>query len=261
MAQQSSLSEGEAGVVVERLSAVTRSRPLDRARAESAIAEHLRALELEPRAVRWIQAPDADHIASAHEAFVAAWTALWAHNKGRPHVGMTSTATFAALYGAGLRRGGVLGEAEKEEKKAGWKIKRQAHKAQKEVVKRLEGAIEQASRHADLERAVEDALAEKGIGRRTTMSQAIGSTPEVQRARQDAEMNQEIAKADPAEQAGQAAAWFARAQALKAAGEPAGALERAARVYLPLVDAVEAGLWLFWPTPDEVIAVSVPASG
>src|SRR5919109_2587627 len=174
MATQSSEFGAEADAVIERLDKVAPSRPLDRGRAESALADHLRALSLDPKPVRWIQSESPDQLASAREGFIAAWATLWSRQKGRPAVGMTSTATFKPLYGKGLRKGGLIGEAEKEEKGAGRGTKRAARKAEKAVGKLLEGPVNRASRHGELERVVEDALGDVGMHRQTTMIQAIG---------------------------------------------------------------------------------------
>jgi len=260
MARQTSDIGPAAQTVVERLALVAQARPLERSQVESALAAHLRALDVAARPVRWIE--KGDHLASAREGFSTAWADLWKTNKGKPLVvGMTSTATFRSLYGGGLRKGGLVGAAEKQEKAAGSGTRREAQKAAKSVNKRLEDWVNQASRHRDLTNAARDALHEKGIHERTTMAQAIGSTPELQRARQEGELNQEISKGDAARQAATAAEWLARAHVLKSAGKSVEALERVARVYLPLVDAVEAGLWLFWVTENDVIAVAVPAEG
>lgn len=248
----------EAESVIERIKHVAPARSLDRARAEAAIADYLDALGLEPRPVRWI--PDeGDPLASARAGFKAAWETMC--RKGRPEApGFWSTATHTALYGPGLRRGGLIGEAEKQEKAAGFSVRHHTHRVDKAVGHRLEGPLFVASRHSDLARAAEDALGEKGLHRRTTMAQAVGSTPQVQRARQDAELNREIALGDATAQAVQAAYWFARAHEVSVAGKPTDAMARAAHGLLPRVDAVEAGLWLFWVAEDVVIAVARPAA-
>ena len=62
-----------------------------------------------------------------------------------------------------------------------------------------------------------------------------------------------------AEVAADAAAWVAGAAAARAAGEDATALERMVAISMPLVDAFEAGLWLWWVSNTGVIAVERPA--
>lgn len=244
----------EAEAVIERIRHVASLRTLDRERAEAALAGYLKALGLEARPVRWIKA-EGDRLASARQGFKTAWETLLP--KGRPEVlGLYLTAVDDALYGPGLRRRGLIGAAEKQEKAAGFSVRHQAHQASKAVRKRLD--VEQVSRHADLMSVLEQALGDKGIRFRTTMIQQIGSTPEARLAAKNAELNREIAVGDATRQAAQAADWLARAYRLHAAGKPADALDRAAHALLPLVDAVEAGLWLFWVAEDVVIAVPRP---
>jgi hypothetical protein len=52
--------------------------------------------------------------------------------------------------------------------------------------------------------------------------------------------------------------WAATADALEAAGIPDPAVLAAAEAYLPLVDAVEAGLWMFWASDGPLVAVPAP---
>ena len=258
MVQQSSDIGAAADAIVERLRQVAAVRPLDRARVESALAVHLQTLGLEARPVRWIE--EADYVTSARMGFIEAWASLW--QKGKPlSVGMTSTATFKAFRGPGLRRGGVEGNAERQEKEAGFGLKREARKTGERVGQRLTGAVDQASHRAELRNAARDALHEKGIFERTTMAQSLGSTPDIQRARQLGDLDREIYIGDAAHQAAIAAVWSARAHVLGSAGKPAEALETAAAAYLPLVDAVEAGLALFWVTEKDIIAVAAPSAG
>lgn len=256
MVQQSSDIGAAADAVIERLRQVAPARTLDRPRVESALAAHLRALGLQDRPVRWIEQDD--YVTSAHVGFIEAWGALWA--KGKPlSVGMTSTKTHKALQGPGIRRGGVEGTAEKQEKEAGFGIKREARKTGERVSQRLKGDVERASRHFELRKAARDALHEKGIFERTTMAQSLSSTPDIQRARQEGDLDREIFVGDAAHQAAMAAVWSARAHVLRSAGKPAEALENAAAVYLPILDAVEAGLALFWVTDDDIVAVAAPS--
>lgn len=59
----------EAQALRDRLAAVPLVRPCDRARVEEALAAHLRALGLESRSVRWIEAADAN--LAARDGFLA----------------------------------------------------------------------------------------------------------------------------------------------------------------------------------------------
>jgi hypothetical protein len=259
MAEHSEIG-AEAEAAIERLRTLPTVRSFDRSRAETALAQHLSALGLEPRPVRWIESASDDHLAAVRDGFISAWAALGRDKRGRPDVGLTATASFAALHGTGLRRRGLVGAAWKEEKNAGRGIRRAAEKAAETARHRVQEPARRVARRVELGRAVEDALAEKGIHRRTTMAQAVTISPEGQHDRQDAELDREISKGDAASAATEAAAWLARAHTLRVAEQPADAVERVAQVYLPLVDAVEAGLWLFWVTEDDVIAVPVPAT-
>jgi hypothetical protein len=60
-----------------------------------------------------------------------------------------------------------------------------------------------------------------------------------------------------ARSAAESAAWRAAESAARSAAESAA--ESRLGIWLPLVDAYEAGLWLFWVTAKEVIAVERPA--
>jgi hypothetical protein len=258
MTEQTSEMGGEAQAIVERLSTVEPSRPVDRVRVESALGDYLEGLGLDPRPITWIEADDS--VARAREGFIAAWARLQARNKGRPlSVGMTMTPADKALHGARLWEGGPVGAAKKEVKKAGFGTSRAAHKMAKTARDRLDLASRSGARvllHHDLLTALEGALNEKGLYRKTSMTQAATQTSAQRAAAQDAELEAEVAIGDAAHQAGEAACWLAQAHVLEAAGKPTEAVERVARAYLPLVDAVEAGLWLFWVTDDDVVAVA-----
>jgi hypothetical protein len=58
--------------------------------------------------------------------------------------------------------------------------------------------------------------------------------------------------------AAESAAWSAAESAARSAARSA-AIDRWIGIWLPFVDAFEAGLWLFWVTTDEVVAVPRPA--
>ena len=246
-----------AEAIIDRLARLPGSRVVDRPRIEAALTAHLLAAGLDARPVQWVEGNDA--IDAGRRGFIAAWADLWSHNKGRPLVvGMTSTVSDTFLHGGGLRRGGLIGAARKEEKAAGRATKREAEQAVQSVDERLAISLDRASRQATLTAAARAALHETGIFERTTMVQAAVNTQEVQRIRQEGDLHQEINAGDAAHQAALSASWLARAHVLRLVGKPAGALERIAAVYLPLVDAVEAGLWLFWVTEAAVIAVPLP---
>jgi hypothetical protein len=72
--------------------------------------------------------------------------------------------------------------------------------------------------------------------------------------------------AEAARSAAESAAWSAARSAARSAAPSSekalssrAELDKAIGIWLPFVDAVEAGLWLFFPTADEVIAVARPA--
>jgi hypothetical protein len=69
----------------------------------------------------------------------------------------------------------------------------------------------------------------------------------------------EVRTASAAYKAMEAASWLARANVLRSGGQGDPAVDRMAEIYLPFLDAVEAGLWLYWITPDAVLAVAKPA--
>jgi hypothetical protein len=243
------------------------SRPCDRARVESAIGDHLRALGLDPRPVEWVQAEDPDQ--SAREGFLEFWAVRFKGNKGRPQmVDAQTTATNDAIWGPGIRTKGVIGPALAEEKDAGRNVKKLARRAvfglgdwagiSKGKVKGDRLNIEVVGEVAGLGRvlaAARAALAKQG------MTQNVGFIANQMEAKREAglsELKTGVQFGSAPAQALEAANWLARAKVLSDAGKATEAHERVARVYIPLVDAVEAGLWLFWVTDDNVIAVATP---
>lgn len=261
--QHATIERGaEAETVRDRLAAVPLVRPCDRARVEAALAEHLSALDLEPRPVRWVDGADPDR--AAHAGFLAFWAAKY--KKGRPEApGMTHTSTQGALIGSGLRTTGVIGPALHEED-----IDRVVKKAARRAVYGIgptynlahsdERDVEVVGDAAGLGRAkaaARAALAEKGI------TQSMGFIPnqaEAKRIQGEGQLTDELQVASAAAQALEAANWLARKHIVREAGGSTEAHDRVVRCYLPLVDAVEAGLWLFWVTDVDVIAVAAPQS-
>jgi hypothetical protein len=261
------MSEGAASVspkaeaIRHRLASLPFTRPCDRSRAEGAIANYLRALGLEPRPVRWMEADTPDQ--AARDGFLAFWAA--GYRKGRPEApGMTRTEAHYAVRGSGLRAKGLLGPALEAEKAAGRGIRRAARKAPFGSGDLADGGragslnVEVVAQASGLPRAMEAAraaLAQKGI------VQKFGIVPgQVDAKRQQGlqQLRQEIQVGAAAAQALEAAYWFARADVLRAAGKPTEAHERVAAAFLPVVEAAEAGLWLFWVTEHAVIAVAAP---
>jgi hypothetical protein len=250
----------EAQALRERLAAVRLIRPCDRARVEAALDEHLRALDLSPRPVRWIDAIDAD--VAARDGFLAFWAAKY--KKGRPEgPGMTHTATRVALVGSGLKTTGLIGPA-LEEEDVDHATKKAARRAVYGVGPTFNWAkaddldvdvVGDAAGFPRAREAARAALAEKGI----TQSLGFVSTQmEAKRIQGENQLKDEVQVASAAAQALEAANWLARAHAVHEAGGSTEAHDRVVRAYLPLVDAVEAGLWLFWVLEDEVVAVAAP---
>src|SRR5437867_2257886 len=63
-----------------------------------------------------------------------------------------------------------------------------------------------------------------------------------------------------AESAAESAAWSAAGSAAwSASRSTAGGVERLIGIWLPFVEASEAGLWIFWVLKDEIVAVPRPA--
>jgi hypothetical protein len=252
----------EAQAVRDRLAAVPLVRPCDRTRVEEALAAHLSALDLAPRPVRWIEAADAD--LAARDGFLAFWAAKY--KKGRPEgPGMTHTATSVALVGSGLKTTGVIGPALHEED-----LDHDTKKTARHAVYGLgptfswaksdDYDIDVVGEAAGVSRAVQAArvaLAGKGI---TQSSGFIAGQAEAKRIQGDNQLKEEVQVASAAAQALEAANWLARAHAVHEAGGSTDAHDRVVAAYLPLVDAVEAGLWLFWVLDDEVVAVPAPRS-
>lgn len=246
----------EAQAVVDRLGGVATSRSVDRFKIESALAAHIGALGMEPRPVNWAEADSASPEGSdAMSGFLAAWETLWHHRKGVPMVGSTTTASFAALHGKGLRAGGLLKDADSGEKRAGRSVKRDAHHASKAARKMLAPTVERITGTWDVGVAARSALATKGIHEKVPLTMAAIGAQSQAHGRAEGELSREISAANAAEAAAEAAAWLARAHVLRAAGISDAAIDRMVSVHLPLVDAVESGLRLFWVLPDRVVAV------
>ncbi|MFA6112191.1 MAG: hypothetical protein WDA75_25820 [Candidatus Latescibacterota bacterium] len=260
--QQETIERGaEAQAVRDRLSEIPLVRTCDRARVESALAAHLAALGLDPRPVRWIEATDADQ--AARQGFLAFWAA--SYKRGRPEApGMTLTATNRALFGPGLKTTGVVGPALAEEKEADRSVKKAVRHAVFGFGSALTRAesdlmdIDTVGPSAGLGRATaaaRAALADKGIHQQFGF---ISDQMEAKRIQGEMQLKEEVQIASGPAQALEAANWLARAHVLGEAGGSTDAHDRLVQAYLPLVDAVEAGLWLFWVTQDDVIAVAAP---
>jgi hypothetical protein len=107
------------------------------------------------------------------------------------------------------------------------------------------------------ETAARAALADKGIHQQFGF---VSTQMEAKRQQGERQLEEEVQVASAAAQALEAANWLARAHVLREAGAPTDAHDRVVKVYLPLVDAVEAGLWLFWVLDNEVVVVAAPES-
>jgi hypothetical protein len=250
----------EARAVRDRLAAVPSFRPCDRARVEAALQEHLSALDLSPRPVRWIDA--ADPYLAARDGFLAFWAAKY--KKGRPEApGMTHTATHVALVGSGLKTTGVIGPALHEED-----LDRGTKKAARHAVygvgptfnwaKADDLDVDVVGDAAGFPRAREAARAALAAKVITQSFGFLSNQTEAKRIQGENQLKEEVQVASAAAQALEAATWLARAHAVHEAGGSTEAHDRVVRAYLPLVDAVEAGLWLFWVLEDEVVAVAAP---
>jgi hypothetical protein len=265
MTQLNDNVRSEARGVLDRLLHVPLSRQCDRARVEAAIGDHLRALGIDPRPVEWVQAADPDE--SARAALLAFWSERF--KNGKPQmVDYQATATREALVGSGLRTTGVVGPALEEEKEAGRSVRNLARHSvfglgdfsglYKAKVKGDRENIDVVREVAGLDRLMDvgrAALAEKGIYQKFGL---IANQMDAKREAGLRDLKRGLQFGSAPAQALEAANWLARAEVLRAAGKPAHAHERVANVYMPLVDAVEAGLWLVWVTDDKVIAVAAP---
>lgn len=253
----------EAGAAALRrdLERIPHARPCDRPRVERALAGYLGAIGLEPRPVRWIEGDDA--VDAARKGFLAFWGARY--RKGRPEgPGMTRTEAHFALRGGGLRAKGLIGAALKEEKAVGHRVRHEARGATFGFGDLADGGrakvlnVEVVSEPCWLGRAmgaVEAALAEKGIhesGSLVAGQQAMKHEQAMEKVREEVQVGAAAA------QALEAANWLARAEVLRAAGQPTEEHDRVVAAFLPLVEATKAGLWLFWVTETEVLAVAAP---
>lgn len=218
--------------------------PLERERAESALIAHLAALSLPPLPVRWIvDSTTADVSVDAAAGFLSFW-------RGRSPSGLYPVSP-RALYEAQR-------EAEKAERSAGG--------ARKEARVAGEAALKKAmpSAHiAPAELAAVKASESLGSGAKAgawlsdkaakgmlgVAGALVGTAKETMAAR-------EAAHASAGGRAANAAMWLARAHVLKESGWSNPSVEKMAGIYLPLIDAVEAGLWLCWFLPDEILAVA-----
>jgi hypothetical protein len=263
MSEEPTSVDPEAEAVRRRLSSLPFARPCDRPRVEPAIGDYLRALGLEPRPVRWIEADTPD--GAARDGFLAAWAAKY--RRGRPEApGFTRTEAHYALRGTGLRAKALIGPALEAEKAAGRSVRRAARKAPFGGGDLDDGGraklrnITVVSAASGLSRARDAARA--AFSERGTVEKAGIVTSQYQAEAKHlqaiAALEAEVQVGAAPAQALEAANWLARAAVLRAAGRPTEAHERLAAAFLPLVDAAEAGLWLFWVMKDAVIAVPAP---
>ena len=251
----------EADAVRDRLRALPLVRACDRPAVETALAAHLRGLGLAPRPVRWIEAADAT--AAARAGFLAFWAVT--HRRGHPEVpGTSRTLTRDALVGTDLRVKGLVGPALRVEKLLPPEVRAACRHAPYGLLDAFSGEkadrldLDVVGECAGVDRAMaaaRSALAAKGIYQRLGVIPTQGASTPPQGS---LEVRQEVQIGSAPAHALAAAGWLARAHVLSAAGADPTAHERVARTLLPLVDAVEAGLWLFWVLPDEVLAVAAP---
>jgi len=261
MQERSQVGTG-AAALCRRLERIPHARPCDRPAVEAALAEYVRAIGLEPRPIRWIEGGSA--VEAAREGYLALWAARY--RRGRPEApGMTRTEAHFALRGGGLRAKGLVGAALKEEKAAGHAVRHEACRAifgsgdiadgGRAEVRNVE-VVSEASWLGAAMTAVEAALAEKGIHE---LGSLVAGQEAMKHAQAMEKLKEEVQVGAAAAQALEAANWLARTEVLRAAGAPTEAHDRLVAAFLPLVDATAAGLWLFWVTEGEVLAVAAPA--
>jgi len=253
MARDRQALGNEAKALVGRIHAVPLLRALDRPRVEAALAAHLDGLALSPRPVLWIPAPpeETEPRAHARAGFLAAWQALGVQQPGETAL---RSPTDEALHGSRAAPG-ALRDAEYAEKSAGRAARRTAERAADAVAAELGLTLKKLDDVGWASSAVRDAA--HAVGLQELAGIGIGMSA-LQRTASDVESELDVASA--ARAASRAACWLARAEALESAGSQTSAVSRLAAAYLPLVDALEGGLWLFWVTEDEVLAVAAPAS-
>jgi hypothetical protein len=218
----------DAQAIIDRLAAVDRTRPvIDQARVEVALRDHLNRLGLAPIPVRWVTDAEMGYRLVYDKESAAENAARNAAERA------ARRAAWSAALSAAWRatESAAWSAAWSAAESAGWR------------------ATESAAWSA-AESAAESAAGSAG------WSAAWRATESA--ARNAAWSAAESAAGSAAWSAAGSAAWSATRRATESAAGSA-ARDRWIGIWLPFVDAYEAGLWLFWVTADEIIAVPRPA--
>jgi len=179
--------------------------------------------------------------------FLAAWDVL---NVASPGVTALRMPSYKPLHGT-VTSGGMIKDAQRAMKKAGRGTRRAADEAAKATTWK---AREARVLRDGLSGAVREAAHARGVRELRGVPGADGGLTALERTARD--VKAEVSAASAAEQAAETAAWLARCHVLESAGKPEPIVRSMADVYLPLVDAVESGLRLFWITEESVLAVA-----
>jgi hypothetical protein len=224
----------EAQRFIERLAAVDLAAPADRGRVERALAEHFRALGLEPLPTRWA--------GSAKDGFLAAWSAE------RPN-GLRWPAAVEALLA-------VQEDAMYTVRAAG----RTTRKTAMTIADAVERMADEHVLSAALEGVVEVSVsAAEAAWSERPQAEAVFSWLFENVASSGPTRDEEIVNLAAEAMVSRKAVTAVQAAAIReAVGEGNVILGRYVDAVTPFVDAFEAGLLLLWVTDHEAIAVARP---
>lgn len=247
----------EAQSLADRLRAVCLGRwQLDADRAEEALAAYLAALGVPSRPARWVEGEGGEGFAT--DGFLAAWAeGQFVGGDGiergndaftaRTEAEDAATAELKALDGAPRK------QAEAAIAAAGRATRICSHwssdVARSEALKAFSDAQQILSSGKRAGIWIDDKIGRFGLfGMMTPFTGAQSSriTVGVKQA----------AYAAASKRAAEAVRWAACSHVLHAERASCPAIDLAAEIYRPLVDAVEAAVWLFWVLDDEVVAVA-----
>lgn len=232
----------EARSIIDRVAGVPAEGPLAQEAAEEAIWRYFQALGLAPRPIRWMDR--------------GSWPESCA-------------AGFSEVRSKGLRYGLTLDEdidAEREGEKSVKRVRKVVEKVGQAAA--YVGLSKLVPSYAIVYEALQEARGQRAaldkVGERIEDFEAKVGVPLFglfsilggpRERSKDVQANQ-VYSALAASRAMAAAFWSAIHWAATQAGADRQALDRVAQISIPFVDAVDHGLWLYWITPDEVIAVA-----
>lgn len=250
--------------VVGRLARVDPANPpLDRAAVEHALGRHFAALRLDPRPVRWM--PD---LASAYAAAEGrAWDPEWSVAEARAWLGARDALTLPGDTAWELGMTPLEPAARAAVRKAAWRREDARVPAAGWPVRavRMPGRAEESA-------PVLVTMPPEGGASRNPLASAWETGRRgaalAPRLGRDGAAESRATRYEPwrphrfelltgASAAGEAAVWMAAPAAAESSAR--AEVRRMAEIWTPLLDAFEAGLWLFFMFAEETLALPRPA--